>query len=304
MATIPGSVNEVRCKTPVPERRSAEADRLSPVAVLVRRHDRDRFQTALFAPAVRREALFALYAFNYEIARVRESVTEPTLGRIRLEWWRENVAAAYQAGAVRRHPVAEALTATIREHALTRKHVDRLIDARESSLEDEPPVDLAALEACAAGSSASLVSLALEVLSARDPAANEAGYHVGIAYAFVGMIRAMPFQAPAGLGAIPMEIAERHGVGGRDYRELRHTVGLRRATAEIAAAAAQHLDQARAHRARVPRPALPALLPARVAQRWLIRLKRAHYDPFDPSLGFPDPLQSWRLAASVLFNRF
>jgi phytoene synthase len=304
MATIPGSVNEVRCKTPVPDRRSAEADRLSPLAALVRRHDRDRFQTVLFAPAARREALFALYAFNYEIARVRESVTEPTLGRIRLEWWRENVAAAYQAGAVRRHPVAEALTATIREYALTRELVDRLIDARESNLEDEPPVSLAALEAYAAGSSANLVRLALEVLSARDPAAGEAGHHVGIAYAVAGMIRAIPFQARTGLGAIPTEIAERHGVGGRDYRELRHTVGLRRATAEIAAAATEHLGHARAHRVRVPRSALPALLPAQIAQRWLIRLKWARYDPFDPSLAFPDPLQSWRLAVSVLLNRF
>jgi len=297
-------VNEVHYKTPVPARRSAEADRLSPVAALVRRHDRDRFQTVLFASAARREALFALYAFNYEIARVRESVTEPTLGRIRLEWWRENVAAAYQAGAVRHHPVAEALTATIREYGLTREYFDRLIDARETNLEDEPPVSLAALEIYAAGSSACLVRLALEVLSARDPAAGEAGYHVGIAYAFAGMIRAMPFLTSAGRGAIPTEIAKRHDIGGRDYRELRRTVGLRAATAEIATAAAQHLDRARANRARIPRAALSALLPAQVAQRWLIRLKRAHYDPFDPSLALPDPLQSWRLAASLLLNRF
>src|SRR6202045_4412867 len=98
MATIPGCVKEDRIKTPVRDRRSAKTDRLSPVAALVRRHDRDRFQTVLFAPAARREALFALYAFNYEIARVRESVTEPMLGRLRLEWWREIIAAAYESG--------------------------------------------------------------------------------------------------------------------------------------------------------------------------------------------------------------
>src|ERR1700731_1564648 len=98
MATIPGYVKEVSRKTPVPKRRSTQADRLSPVAALVRRHDRDRFQTVLFAPAARREALFALYAFNYEIARVRERVSEPTLGRLRLEWWREIIAAAYESG--------------------------------------------------------------------------------------------------------------------------------------------------------------------------------------------------------------
>ena len=81
--------------------RSAAAGGLSPVAALVRHHDRDRFQTALFAPARRREALFALYAFNYEIARVRESVREPMLGQIRLQWWREAIDAAYAGAAAR-----------------------------------------------------------------------------------------------------------------------------------------------------------------------------------------------------------
>src|SRR5215510_12653272 len=122
MATIPGSVNEDRCKTPVPDRRSAEAARLSPVAALVRRHDRDRFQTALFAPAGRREALFALYAFNYEVARVRETVSEPMLGQIRLQWWRDSIVAAYDGGPVRHHIVVEALTRVIRACALTRTH--------------------------------------------------------------------------------------------------------------------------------------------------------------------------------------
>ena len=49
----------------------------------MQRHDRDRYQTVLFAPVARREALFALYAFNYEIARVRERVTQPTLARLK-----------------------------------------------------------------------------------------------------------------------------------------------------------------------------------------------------------------------------
>src|SRR5438552_2414075 len=147
MATIPGYVKVIGGKTPARDRRSARTDRLSPVAALVRRHDRDRFQTVLFAPAARREALFALYAFNYEIARVRERVSEPTLGRIRLEWWREIIAAAYADSPVRRHDVVEALTDAIRGHGPpTREHFDRLIDAREKDLDDEAPTSLAALE--------------------------------------------------------------------------------------------------------------------------------------------------------------
>src|ERR1700752_1988903 len=197
MATIPVYVKEVSRKTPVPERRSTDADRLSPVAALVQRHDRDRYQTALFA----------LYAFNYEIARVRETVTQPMLGQIRLQWWRENIAAAFEGGAMRHHPVVEPLAATIREFGLTREHFDRLIDARETDLSDEPPASLAALEDYAEATSARLVYLALEGLGVRDPAAVKAGLHVGTAYSLAGLLRAMPFLACAGRQFIPADIA-------------------------------------------------------------------------------------------------
>ena len=64
---------------------------LSAVGEVVRQHDPDRYFTALFAPAARREALFVLYAFNHELARARESVRQPMAALIRLQWWREVV---------------------------------------------------------------------------------------------------------------------------------------------------------------------------------------------------------------------
>jgi NADH dehydrogenase [ubiquinone] 1 alpha subcomplex assembly factor 6 len=277
MATIPGYVKVIGGKTPARDRRSARTDRLSPVAALVRRHDRDRFQTVLFAPAARREALFALYAFNCEIARVRERVTKPTLGRIRLEWWREAIAAAYEDGLVRRHVVVEALSDAIRGHGSTREHFDRLIDARECDLDGEAPASLTALEDYADASSARLIYLALEMLGVRDLTARQAGFHVGIAYGLAGLLRAMPYRGRASRPLVP---------------------------AEIAAAASRHLALARGLRAAVARAALPALLPAIVAERYLRRLKRAGCDPFDKAVTAADPLQSWRFAAAVLLNRF
>jgi len=304
MATIPGSVKEVDRKTPAPGRRSADADGLSPVAALVRRHDRDRFQTALFAPVHRREALFALYAFNYEIARVREGVTEPMLGHIRLQWWRENIATAFAGGPVRHHPVAEAVSAAIRDLSLTRAHFDCLIDAREEDLEDTQPATLAALEDYAEATSARLIYLALEVLNVRDPTAGKAAHHIGIAYALAGLLRALPFHARRGRCFIPIDLARRIGLTEEDYRALRTTSAVRAATAEIAAAALRHLIEARVNSRKTPRSALPALLPAVIARRALARLNRAGNDPFSPALAEPDPLQSWRLAVAALFNRF
>ena len=84
------------------------------IAALVRRHDPDRFLTALFAPAERRDALLALYAFNHELARAREVASEPPLALIRLQWWREVVE-----GEAKRHEVATPLSAAIAAGALT-----------------------------------------------------------------------------------------------------------------------------------------------------------------------------------------
>ncbi len=270
----------------------------------MRHRDRDRYQTALFAPAARREALFALYAFNSEIARVREMVTQPTLGQIRLEWWRENIAAAYDGGPVRRHPVAEALASTIREWGLTRHCFDRLIDARATDFDAVPPASLAALEDYAEGTSSQLVYLALETLEARDAAAAAAGRDIGIAYALAGLLRALPFLSATGRQIVPAEVAARAGLDLGDYRGLRSGPALRVAVAEIAAAAASRLQAARDRRDAIARAAVPALLPAVVAERSLKRLERAGNDPFAPELARRDPLQSWRLAAAALRSRF
>jgi NADH dehydrogenase [ubiquinone] 1 alpha subcomplex assembly factor 6 len=304
MATILSYGGGTSWRTSVRSARSSGAEHLSAVAAIVRRWDPDRFHTALFAPAARREALFALYAFNYEIARVRESVTEPALGHIRLEWWREAVDAAYGSAPVRRHPVAEAVTEVIRAAAPTREHFDRLIDARAADLEDEPPASLAALECYAEGTSSRLVLLALEVLGTRDPAAAETGLHAGIAYALAGMLRALPLAALTGRRIIPADIAARSGFEPDDWRTGRSSPALRAAAAEIAAAARRHLASARAGRRTIPRPALAALLPTVVAARVLNQMARTRHDPFDPALARADPLQSWRLAFAALRRRF
>src|SRR5438477_4942047 len=175
---------------PIGGRSGPAEDGLS-LAALVRQHDRDRYQTTLFAPAERHEALLALYAFNYEIARVRETVTQPMLGQIRLQWWREVLDAAYAGAPPRNHPVAVALTAAIREFGLARELFDRLVDTRERDLADEPPASLAALGAYAEGSSVPLVQLAFQVLGARDTAIEKTARHVGIGYALAGILRAM-----------------------------------------------------------------------------------------------------------------
>ncbi|HEX4113306.1 MAG TPA: squalene/phytoene synthase family protein [Stellaceae bacterium] len=254
------------------------------LAALLRRHDYDRYLMALFAPTARRPAVQAIYAFNYEIARIRETVREPMLGQIRLEWWREGIAAAFAEGPVRRHEVLTPLAEAIRQWGLSRDPFDRLIDARYHDLSTEPPATLAALESYAEETSAPLQLLVLETLDAAGVEANRAAREAAIAYALTGLLRATPFLARSSRHSVPPSLAEEPKA--------------------IAERAKIHLAAARALRTRISRAALPALLPAVLAAADLARLGRAGFDPFADALTRRDPWRAWRLAIAVIRGRY
>lgn len=277
----------------------------SELAALVRRHDRDRFLTALFAPEARRPALLALYAFNYEVAKTRELVSEAMLGRIRLQWWRDVLDRIYAGAPAQRHEVIEPLAAAIRAHDLSRDHFERLIEARERDLEEAPPESLAALEAYAEASSAPLVLLALESLGEMGEAARAAGRAVGTAYALSGLLRAVPFHARARRLYLPRDLCAEAGLEiERGLFELRPSPALARVVERVAERARHHLQAARALRASVPRAALPALLPSVLVSADLARLARAGYDPFAPAVAGVDPWRGWRLSLAALRRRY
>lgn len=283
----------------------AGSSALSELARLVRRHDRDRFLTALFAPEPQRMALLALYAFNHELAKTREVVSEAILGRIRLQWWRDALERVYAGGPAQHHEVIEPLAAAIRAHGLTRGHFERLIEARERDLDEAPPETLEALETYAEASSAPLVLLALESLGETGAEAREAGRAIGTAFALVGLLRAVPFHARARRLYLPRDLCAAAGVEiERGLFELRPAPALAQVVAQVAARARHHLAAAHEKRDAVPRAALPALLPSVLARADLARLASAGYDPFAPAVAGVDPWRSWRLSLAALRRRY
>lgn len=262
----------------------------------LRRHDRDRFMTCLFAPQERREALFALYAFNHEVAKTPERVSEPMIGQMRIQWWREAIEGIYE-GAPREHRVVEALAEAVRSHGLSRKYFDRLLDTREKDLEMQAPESLPALEDYADGTSATLTWLALEVLGVKSGPAMDAGRRVGVCYAMTGLLRAIPFHAREKRLYIPRDLLSASSARLSDIFAMKSPEGMRPVVEQLAAQAREHLMRARALRLDVPKAALPALLPLTLADCYLKQLARAGYDPFDARVQRP-------LANPVLYLGF
>ena len=273
----------------------------------VRRFDRDRYFTALFAPAGRRADLFALYAFNLEVARIRELIREPMMGLVRLQWWRDAVAEIY-AGGERRHQVVQPLADAIRRQGLSRAHFDRLLDAREQDMSTEAPADLRTLVAYADATAGSLGLLAVEVLTGpaapADATVGAAAAGAWSAHALVGLIRAVPYHVRHGRLYLPQTLLAEHRVAPHDLLHLRPGPGLAGVARQVAAEAERLLDEARRVVARPPGPLAAAFLPAILARADLRRLRRANYDPFDARLQRSTPGRVWRLLWTRVSGRY
>lgn len=277
----------------------------SPLAAALRHHDRDRYQLALFAPAERRDALFALYAFNYEVARIREAVREPMLGLIRLQWWRDALDEIYAGKRPRHHEVVEPLAAAIAAHRPAQAHFTALLDARVRDMDEAPPESLTALEDYASGTSGRLNLLALEILGVDDAEARDAAKAACIAYALTGLLIASPFHARGRRLYLPQDLTARHGADlERSLFALKPAPALAAVARDIALRARSHLDEAQRRRGAIPRAALSAVLSGVLAAQRLKRLERVDYNVMDPRLATEDTLQSLRLAWASLSGRF
>ena len=260
---------------------------------LVRAGDKDRWLATLFAPADLRPHLHALYAFNLEVALVRELAREPMAGEIRLQWWRE-VIAGTRPGEAAANPVAAALVETIAHRGLPVQTLLDLIEARAFDLYNDPMPNFDAFAGYGRRNASGLIELAARVLDP-DDAARELAGPAGLAYATTGLLRAVPLHASRGQIYLPADLLARHGVDVSDILAGRTTNALRAALAEMRGYARQQLDLFAARRGSLPSAAAPAFLPVALVPAHLGRMERRDYDPFKTPVEVPQWRRQWLL---------
>lgn len=224
---------------------------------LVRDGDKDRFLASLFAPDERRPHLMALYAFNLEISRIRDAVSDPQLGLIRQQWWLDTLDTIY-AGNPPSHPVAEALTRAVNAAQLPRHALQDLVTAREFDLYADPMPGLTELEAYLGSTSSALMQLAAIILT--GTAAQKAAEATGLAGVAYGLSLVLRNPSRRGQYLPP---------------------GMNVAAA--IAHARRRLSDAREASASLPPEVLPALLPATVTEFYLRRIEHRPDRPADVS---------------------
>jgi phytoene synthase len=267
-------------------------DAYAHAAEIVRERDRDRYLADLFAPEAARRHLFALHAFNAEVARVREAISEPLPGEIRLQWWRDAIVNAEPAG----HPIAEAVIETIKAVALPLPAFDNLVKARIFDLYDDPMETSNDLDGYLGDTSSGLIQLGAIVLAGgQDPNSAEAAGHAGVAYGLTGIMRALPFTAARRQLFLPADTLKRHGAEPESIFSGEATPAVRAALAELRGRARAHLELARLALGEVAPAALPAFLPVALADAYLGQMEQPGYDPFRTPVEVPQWRRQWRL---------
>lgn len=252
--------------------------------------DRDRYLATLFAPVDKRAALFSLYAFAVELARVPERVREPLPGEIRLQWWRDALASG--AGEAAANPVFAALEETIARYRLPRAPLLALVEARVHDLYEDPLATVNDLEGYAGETASVLTRLASLILAeGEDPGHVDAAGHGGVAYAVTGLMRAFPWHVRRGqLYVPPVETLARHGLTRETVLAGEGGLPLKAAMQDMRALARAHLARARAALAGAPAAIGPAFLPLALVEPALGLMERPGYDPYRTAIEVPQ----WR----------
>lgn len=240
---------------------------------LVRAADRERYVSALYAPEDRRADLLAIYAFNAEIAGIRDRVSQALPGEIRLQWWRDVIADG-NLGAGSGHPVAEALLAAIDRHRLPREAFQNYLDARIFDLYDDPMPTRSDLEGYCGETAAAIIQLSAMVLD-RDEAgrSTELAGHAGCAQAIVGLLRLLPLHRRRGQCYLPGEMLAAAGTTRNLFIAGDGGPNAPAAVTAMIALAREHLSTFERGAAMLPQTLRPAFLPLSITAAQLVRMQ-------------------------------
>ncbi|HMK88127.1 MAG TPA: squalene/phytoene synthase family protein [Methylocystis sp.] len=226
----------------------------------LRAASRDLWLASLYAPRRLRGHVHALHAFSLEIGDVREKVSQPLLGEMRLRWWTDAILTE-EAGA-RAHPIADALLDTIAAQGLSRDEFVDFLDAHSADLYDDRMPSTAELLDYCRRVAAQPLRWTAHCLGARDDQETLSAFDdAGVAMGLIGVL----LQLRRGLG--------------RQFLPLDLPDDPQAASLELLQLASARYQSARAIARSLDEPARIALLPAAGLPLYFESLRTSRDEP-------------------------
>ncbi|GAA5799938.1 isoprenoid synthase domain-containing protein [Helicostylum pulchrum] len=261
----------------------------------VRQRDYEGYLCVPFFPADKRNAQYAIRAFNVELASIRENVSKTEIGKMRMQFWKDTVDQIY-AGNPPQQPIALALAEALKTSTMSSMWMKRIITERTSNLDDHQFMTIKDMETYSENTQSSLLYLQLESLGVKDVNSDHVISHIGKMIGFSTFLRSLPFHVSQKRLVLPAEITAKYGIVQENV--FRGEIdGMEDAVYDVATAAYDQLLTARSIMAQVPDAAFPALLAAVPHIKYLENLEKSNFNVFDVKLQKKDwklPLIMWK----------
>ncbi|MCB1383754.1 MAG: phytoene/squalene synthase family protein [Notoacmeibacter sp.] len=269
--------------------------------VLLKQGDSDRYLATLYAPEAKRHDLAALYAFNLEIARIRDLIREPLPGEIRLQWWRDALDGS-EPGAAADLPAAAAMARLIAAHDLPRAMLENYFEARIFDLYDDPMPSMNDLEGWCGETAGTILQFAAMILDrdAAMAAGGEAAGHAACAQAITGLVRLLPLHRARGQCYVPAEMLAACGLTRDEYLTGPATDKGKALVDALVEAARQHYARFIGAAQSLPQVLLPAYLPLAPVPHYLNQAAKAGAGALSATAATGPLRQNWLFLRSAM----
>ena len=188
------------------------------------------YYSFLYLPLEKRRAITALYAFCREVDDVVDECTDASVARTKLAWWRQEVAAIFNAGNGNEpsHPVAKALTKVSKPFNLTVERLNQIIDGMEMDLNYNRYADFDTLRLYCYHVASVVGLCSAEIFGYRNPDTLKYAENLGLAFQLTNIIRDVGEDARRDRIYLPQEELVRFGVSNEDILHSRETENFRR----------------------------------------------------------------------------
>ncbi|HEU5435031.1 MAG TPA: presqualene diphosphate synthase HpnD [Telluria sp.] len=240
------------------------------------------YYSFLFLPPERRRAITALYAFCREVDDTVDEATDESIARIKLAWWRTEVAAMYKADSQGKtsatHPVMLALQPHLAVYDLKEAHLQAIIDGMEMDLNQSRYLDYPALKKYCWHVASVVGILSASIFGVTDPKTLEYAEKLGLAFQLTNIIRDVGEDARKGRIYLPISELQQFGVTAADLLNARHSDKFEQLMAFQAARAQATYDEAYALLPKADRRAQrPGLMMAAIYRAVLVEIERDNY---------------------------
>jgi phytoene synthase len=179
------------------------------------------YYSFLFLPPERRRAITALYAFCREVDDTVDEASDGSVARIKLAWWRSEVATMYRGTPT--HPVMLALQPHLAVYDLKEEHLQAVIDGMEMDLDQSRYLDYPGLRKYCWHVAGVVGVLSASIFGATDPRTLQYAEKLGLAFQLTNIIRDVGEDARKGRIYIPVNELQQFNVTAADLLNARHS---------------------------------------------------------------------------------